>query len=162
MTRTAGPWLVCSHSRRQTPRTYILGGTMGFFDSAKNALHGAAQSHPDQVAAAIDKAEDVVNDRTGGQFSDQISAGGDQLAGALGVQSAPAAAAAPAEAAAPARAEAAAGQRDQGRHRAEHAGQVQQGHQGQHQGEHHGQQGQHHQGHQGHQGGQHDAQHRQG
>lgn len=58
---------------------------MGIFDSAKDALQKAVKSHPDQVADAIDKVEGVVDKKTGGKYTDQISAGGDRLAGALGV-----------------------------------------------------------------------------
>lgn len=41
---------------------------MGIFDDIKNT----AESHPDQVGAGIDRAGDMVDERTGGQHAAQV------------------------------------------------------------------------------------------
>ena len=46
---------------------------MGIFDKAKDALSG----HSEQVAAAIDKAGDLVDEKTEGKYAEQIDKGQD-------------------------------------------------------------------------------------
>ena len=46
---------------------------MGIFDKAKDALSG----HSEQVAAAIDKAGDLVDENTEGKYAEQIDKGQD-------------------------------------------------------------------------------------
>jgi MT0933-like antitoxin protein len=46
---------------------------MGIFDKAKDALSG----HSDQVAAAIDKAGDFVDEKTEGKYAEQVDKGQD-------------------------------------------------------------------------------------
>jgi ABC-type transporter Mla subunit MlaD len=47
---------------------------MSFLDKAKDALQGKG----DQVSDAIDKAADVIDDKTGGKHSDKIDAAADK------------------------------------------------------------------------------------
>ncbi len=58
---------------------------MGIFDKAKDAISDAVESHPDQVSDALDKAEGIVDEKTGGKFTDQISGGVDKAKDALGI-----------------------------------------------------------------------------
>lgn len=44
-----------------------------------------AGKNPDKVRDGIDKAEAVVNEKTGGKYSDQIKKGADAVEGQLGV-----------------------------------------------------------------------------
>ncbi len=44
-----------------------------------------AGEHPDQAKSALDKAEGLLDERTGGKFADQIKKGGDALEGQLGL-----------------------------------------------------------------------------
>jgi len=46
---------------------------MGIFDRAKDALSG----HSEQVAAAIDKAGDLVDEKTEGKYTEQVDKGQD-------------------------------------------------------------------------------------
>ena len=46
---------------------------MGIFDKAKDALSG----HSEQVAAAVDKAGDFVDDKTEGKYAEQVDKGQD-------------------------------------------------------------------------------------
>ncbi len=46
---------------------------MGIFDKAKDALSG----HSEQVAAAIDKAGDFVDEKTEGKYAEQVDKGQD-------------------------------------------------------------------------------------
>ena len=46
---------------------------MGIFDKAKDALSG----HSEQVAAAIDKAGDLVDEKTEGKYAEQVDKGQD-------------------------------------------------------------------------------------
>ena len=71
---------------------------MGFLDKAKDLISG----HPEQAEQALQKAEDAINQQTGGKYADQIATGGDKLGEALGLpgdqpQAEQAAPAAPAE-----------------------------------------------------------------
>jgi hypothetical protein len=52
---------------------------MGFLDDAKDKLSDAVDDHGDQIAAGIDKAAGVAEDKTGGKFDDKIEAGADKL-----------------------------------------------------------------------------------
>lgn len=54
---------------------------MGFLDKAKDLISG----HPEQAEQALQKAEDVIDQQTGGKYSDQIATGGDKLGEALGI-----------------------------------------------------------------------------
>lgn len=59
---------------------------MSFLDDAKNLAEKAeelAKQHPDQVKAALDKAEQFADEQTGGKYSDQIKAAGDKAEGFL-------------------------------------------------------------------------------
>ncbi|GAB3448889.1 hypothetical protein GCM10027517_34460 [Phycicoccus ginsengisoli] len=44
-----------------------------------------AGEHPEQAKAALDKAEEILDERTGGRFDDQIKKGGDAVEGQLGL-----------------------------------------------------------------------------
>ncbi|GAB3862351.1 hypothetical protein GCM10028801_27750 [Nocardioides maradonensis] len=59
---------------------------MSFLDDAKNAAEGLVSDHPDQAEQLLNKAEGLIDQQTGGKFSDQIAAGGDKLGEALGLQ----------------------------------------------------------------------------
>jgi len=52
---------------------------MGFLDDAKNKLSDAVDDHGDKIAAGIDKAADVADDKTGGKYSDKIDTAADKL-----------------------------------------------------------------------------------
>ena len=56
---------------------------MGIFDEAKNL----AEEHGDVVQSGIGKAEDIIDEKTGGKFTDQINQGGDLVEKQLGVDS---------------------------------------------------------------------------
>jgi hypothetical protein len=45
---------------------------MSFLDKAKAALTDAVDQHGDKIAQGIDKAGDVVNEKTGGKHADKI------------------------------------------------------------------------------------------
>ncbi|EWT06038.1 MULTISPECIES: antitoxin [Intrasporangiaceae] len=45
-----------------------------------------AGEHPEQAKAALEKAEGILDERTGGKFTDQITKGGDAIEGQLGLQ----------------------------------------------------------------------------
>ena len=44
-----------------------------------------AGEHPEQAKEALDKAENILDERTGGKFTDQIHQGGDTVEGQLGL-----------------------------------------------------------------------------
>lgn len=52
---------------------------------AVDKLENLARENPDQARSAIDKVEDVINDRTGGKFSDLVERGGDFVEDRLGL-----------------------------------------------------------------------------
>jgi len=52
---------------------------MGFLDKAKDALQGKS----DEAEKAIDKAADVIDDKTGHQHSKQIDSAADKVADVL-------------------------------------------------------------------------------
>ena len=54
---------------------------MGFMDSVKGMVSKGkdmAGQHGDKVQGGIDKAADVVDDKTGGKYSDKIDSGADK------------------------------------------------------------------------------------
>lgn len=53
----------------------------GIFDKVKNFLQG----HPEQADQGLDKAGGLINDRTGGTYSDQIAKGDEMVRQQLGV-----------------------------------------------------------------------------
>ncbi|GGC53880.1 antitoxin [Hoyosella rhizosphaerae] len=57
---------------------------MGFGDMM-NKAKGLAQKSPDKVRAAVDKAEDTIDQKTGGKYGDQIRQGGSVVQDKLGV-----------------------------------------------------------------------------
>lgn len=57
---------------------------MGIFDSAKDAAENLAAEHPDQVSEGLDKVGELADEKTGGQYSDQIEGGVDKAKDALG------------------------------------------------------------------------------
>lgn len=52
-----------------------------FFDKVKDFIQG----HPEQADQGLDKAEEVLDERTGGQYSEQIAKGDDMVRERLGV-----------------------------------------------------------------------------
>ena len=53
---------------------------MGFLDTAKDLLG----QHAEKVEGAIDKVAEVVDDRTGGKYADQIDKGAEAAKGFVG------------------------------------------------------------------------------
>ena len=53
---------------------------MGLFDKVKDL----AGQHSDKVGEAIDKAADVVDEKTGGKYADQIDKGAEAAKGFVG------------------------------------------------------------------------------
>ena len=53
---------------------------MGLFDKAKDL----AGQHADKVGDAIDKAADMVDEKTGGKYADQIDKGAEAAKGFVG------------------------------------------------------------------------------
>ena len=51
-------------------------GTMGIFDKAKDAL----SEHSEHVDTGIDKAGDLVDERTGGKYAEHVDSGQDLAA----------------------------------------------------------------------------------
>lgn len=56
------------------------------FDKLVQEGEQLAQEHPEQAREAVDKIENVVDEKTGGKFNDQVSQGGDFLENKLGIQ----------------------------------------------------------------------------
>jgi hypothetical protein len=52
-----------------------------FFDKAKDLIH----KNPDKAEEALDKAENVVNEKTGNKYTSQVEAGADKIGDALGI-----------------------------------------------------------------------------
>jgi hypothetical protein len=52
---------------------------MGTLSDLAKKAKDFASSHPDQADKAVDKAEDFVDDRTGGRFDEQTDKAGDAL-----------------------------------------------------------------------------------
>ncbi len=61
---------------------------MGFLDDAKDALgkvEELAKEHPDQIKDGLDKAKDLISDKTGGKFDSQIDSAAAKATDALGI-----------------------------------------------------------------------------
>ena len=56
---------------------------MSFFDKAKDALTGAVDKHGEQVAEGIDKAAEMIDDKTGGKHADKLATGAEKAKEAL-------------------------------------------------------------------------------
>ena len=56
---------------------------MGFLDKVKDL----AGQHADKVEGAIDKVADVVDEKTGGKYTDQIDKGAESAKGLVGDES---------------------------------------------------------------------------
>ena len=56
---------------------------MGFLDRFKRKTTTAVDEHGNKVGQGIDKASDVVDDKTGGRYSEQVDAGADKAKDAL-------------------------------------------------------------------------------
>ena len=56
---------------------------MGFLDKAKDAAEKAVDSQGDKIAAGLDKAADLADQKTGGKYSDQIDQGVEKAKDAL-------------------------------------------------------------------------------
>jgi hypothetical protein len=62
---------------------------MGFMDDAKDALgkvEDLAQEHSEQVKDGLEKAKDVISEKTGGKYDDKIDAAADKLTDKLGLE----------------------------------------------------------------------------
>jgi len=57
---------------------------MGFLDDALNQAKDLAKEHPDVVKNVTDQVEQVVDEKTGGQFTEHIQSAGDAVEGFLG------------------------------------------------------------------------------
>lgn len=55
------------------------------FNEIVHEAEKLAGEHPDQSKAALQKAEGILDEHTGGKFTDQIHQGGSALEGQLGV-----------------------------------------------------------------------------
>ena len=56
---------------------------MGFLQDVKSKLTKAVDSQGDKIAEGLDKAGDLVDDKTGGKYSDKIDSGVDKAKDAL-------------------------------------------------------------------------------
>ena len=56
---------------------------MGFLDDAKEKIHDLLDGNEDKADAAIDKAADVVDDKTGGEHTEQIDAAAEKAKDAV-------------------------------------------------------------------------------
>lgn len=56
---------------------------MGFLDDAKSKLSDAVDSHGDKIADGLDKAAELVDDKTGGKLGDKLELGVDKAKDAL-------------------------------------------------------------------------------
>jgi hypothetical protein len=68
------------------------GGMMGIGDNLRNLankVQEVAREHPDQTEQALNKAEHIVDDRTGGKHSEQLDKGAEELKRHLGDQAPP-------------------------------------------------------------------------
>lgn len=56
---------------------------MGFLDDVKGKLTGAVDSQGDKISDGLDKAADVIDDKTGGKYGDKIDLGVEKTKDAL-------------------------------------------------------------------------------
>jgi len=56
---------------------------MGFLDNVKAKLTGAVDSQGEKIGDGLDKAGDLIDDKTGGKHGDKIDAGVDKAKDAL-------------------------------------------------------------------------------
>lgn len=56
---------------------------MGFLDDAKDKLTKAVDSQGDKIGDGLEKAADLVDDKTGGKYGDKIDTGVDKAKDAL-------------------------------------------------------------------------------
>ncbi|MFT4287733.1 antitoxin [Nocardioides sp.] len=56
---------------------------MSFLDKAKDAVKKAVDSQGEKIGEGLDKAGDLVDDKTGGKYSDNIDEGVDKAKDAL-------------------------------------------------------------------------------
>ena len=56
---------------------------MGFLDDAKDKLGDLVDDHGDKVSEGIDKAAELIEDKTGGKFDDKIEMGAEKAKDAL-------------------------------------------------------------------------------
>jgi hypothetical protein len=56
---------------------------MGFLDDMKDKAEQLVDEHGDQVSAGIDKAADLVDEKTGGSLGDKVDLGADKAKDAL-------------------------------------------------------------------------------
>ena len=56
---------------------------MGVFDNMKDKVSELVDQHGDQVGDGVDKAGDLVDEKTGGQYADKVDQGQDGLRNAL-------------------------------------------------------------------------------
>ena len=56
---------------------------MSFFNKAKDALTGAVDKHGEKIADGIDKAAEVIDDKTGGKHADKLATGAEKAKEAL-------------------------------------------------------------------------------
>jgi len=56
---------------------------VGFLDDAKDKLGAAVDQHGDKIGSGLDKAAGLIDDKTGGRFSDKIEAGTEKAKEAL-------------------------------------------------------------------------------
>ena len=56
---------------------------MSFFDKARDALKGTVDKHGDKVSDGIDKAAEIIDDRTGGKHADKLATGAERAKDAL-------------------------------------------------------------------------------
>jgi antitoxin protein of toxin-antitoxin system len=56
---------------------------MGIFDEAKEKAEGLLSQHGDKAEAGLDKAGEIVDEKTGGKYSDQIDTGVDKATEAM-------------------------------------------------------------------------------
>jgi MT0933-like antitoxin protein len=59
---------------------------MPSFGKFADKVKGLAGKHPDTVSKAVDKAEELADKKSGGQFGDQIKEAGQWVEGQLGTQ----------------------------------------------------------------------------
>jgi len=56
---------------------------MGVFDNMKDKVSELVDQHGDQVGDGVDRAGDLVDEKTGGQYADKVDQGQDGLKNAL-------------------------------------------------------------------------------